>query len=64
MYTSKKEGTIKGTGTGIISPAVRRHVMALIIPERKEKESGRIDELADEYFFRYIEDDDALAPAA
>lgn len=31
---------------------------------KKEKESGRIDELADEYFYRYIDGDDALAPAA
>lgn len=30
----------------------------------KEKESGRIDDLADNYFFRYEEYDDALAPAA
>ncbi len=30
---------------------------------RKEKQSGRIDELADYYFFKYIEKD-ALAPAA
>lgn len=29
----------------------------------KEKESGRIDELADDYFFRYIEDEE-LRPAA
>ena len=31
---------------------------------RKEKESGRIDELADEYFYRYLEPDEELAPAA
>ena len=31
---------------------------------RKEKESGRIDELADEYFYRYLETDEELAPAA
>ena len=31
---------------------------------RREKGSGRIDELADEYFFRYIESDDAAVPAA
>ena len=30
---------------------------------KKEKESGRIDGLAEDYFFKYIEDD-ALAPAA
>ena len=30
----------------------------------KEKKSGRIDELANEYFFKYIESDNALAPAA
>ena len=30
----------------------------------KEKESGRIDELADEYFYRYLEPDEELAPAA
>ena len=30
---------------------------------RKEKSSGRIDGLAEEYFFQYI-DDAALAPAA
>jgi hypothetical protein len=30
----------------------------------KEKESGRIDDLADNYFYRYEEYDDALAPAA
>ena len=29
----------------------------------KEKESGRIDELAEDYFYRYL-DDDALEPAA
>ncbi len=31
---------------------------------RKEKESGRIDELADEYFYKYLEPDEELAPAA
>ena len=31
---------------------------------KKEKESGRIDELADEYFYRYLEPDEELAPAA
>ena len=31
---------------------------------QKEKKSGRIDELANEYFFKYIENDDVLAPAA
>ena len=31
---------------------------------QKEKKSGRIDELANEYFFKYIENDDDLAPAA
>lgn len=31
---------------------------------QKEKQSGRIDELADKYFFKYIESDDVLAPAA
>ncbi len=31
---------------------------------QKEKKSGRIDELADEFFLKYIEYDDALAPAA
>ena len=30
----------------------------------KEKKSGRIDELADDYFFKYIEYEDELAPAA
>ena len=30
----------------------------------KEKESGRIDELADEYFYRYLEPAEELAPAA
>ena len=30
----------------------------------KEKQSGRIDALADEYFYKYVEDDDALRPAA
>ena len=30
----------------------------------KEKESGRIDELADEYFFKYTKEDDALETAA
>ncbi len=30
----------------------------------KEKKSGRIDELADEYFYKYIEYEDELAPAA
>ena len=30
----------------------------------KEKKSGRIDELADDYFLKYIDYDDALAPAA
>ena len=31
---------------------------------RKEKESGRIDELAGEYFYKYLEPDEELAPAA
>ena len=31
---------------------------------QKEKKSGRIDELVNEYFFKYIENDDDLAPAA
>lgn len=31
---------------------------------QKEKQSGRIDELADEYFFKYIEYEEELAPAA
>ena len=31
---------------------------------KKEKESGRIDELADEYFYKYLEPDEELAPAA
>ena len=31
---------------------------------RKEKESGRIDELADEYVYKYLEPDEELAPAA
>ncbi len=31
---------------------------------RKEKKSGRINELADEYFFKYLEYDDAPEPAA
>ncbi len=31
---------------------------------QKEKKSGRIDELANEFFFKYIENDDDLAPAA
>ena len=30
----------------------------------KEKESGRIDELAEEYFFKYVEYDEELRPAA
>ena len=30
----------------------------------EEKESGRIDELAQEYIFKYIEEDVALKPAA
>lgn len=30
----------------------------------KEKKSGRIDELADDYFFKYIEYEEELAPAA
>lgn len=30
----------------------------------KEKESGRIDELAEEYFFKYIDYEDVLEPAA
>ena len=30
----------------------------------KEKASGRIDELAQEYIFKYIEEDVALKPAA
>lgn len=30
----------------------------------REKQSGRIDELADEYFFKYIEYEEELAPAA
>ena len=29
-----------------------------------EKESGRIDELAEEYIYRYIEPEEALQPAA
>ena len=29
-----------------------------------KKESGRIDELAEDYIYKYIEDDDELAPAA
>ena len=29
-----------------------------------EKESGRIDELAEEYIYRYIESEEALQPAA
>ena len=29
-----------------------------------EKESGRIDELAEDYIYKYIDDDDELAPAA
>lgn len=31
---------------------------------KKEKDSGRIDELANDYFFKYIESDSDLAPAA
>lgn len=31
---------------------------------QKEKESGRIAELANEYFYKYLESDNALAPAA
>lgn len=31
---------------------------------QKEKDSGRIDELANEYFYKYLESDNALAPAA
>ncbi len=31
---------------------------------QKEKQSGRIDELAEEYFFKYLDNDNALAPAA
>lgn len=31
---------------------------------QKEKESGRIDDLADDYFLKYIEYDEELAPAA
>lgn len=30
----------------------------------EEKDSGRIDELADEYIYRYIEEEEELAPAA
>ena len=30
----------------------------------KEKESGRIDQLARDYFFKYVEEDNALEPAA
>ncbi len=30
----------------------------------KEKESGRLDELAEKYIFRYIEDEEELLPAA
>lgn len=30
----------------------------------KEKESGRLDELAEEYFLKYIEEDEELRPAA
>ena len=30
----------------------------------KEKGSGRIDELAEEYFFKYLEYEDELRPAA
>ena len=30
----------------------------------KEKESGRLDELAREYFYRYVEGEEALSPAA
>ena len=29
----------------------------------EEKGSGRIDELADEYIYRYIEEEEELAPA-
>lgn len=32
--------------------------------QEKEKQSGRIDELAEEYFFKYLDNDNALAPAA
>lgn len=30
----------------------------------EERDSGRIDELADDYFFKYVEEDSALQPAA
>ena len=50
---------------GVLMPKGSEDLLAYVNEFlQKEKESGRIDELADEYFFRYIEDDDALAPAA
>lgn len=50
---------------GVLMPKGSEDLLAYVNEFlEKEKKSGRIDKLADDYFFRYIDYDDALAPAA
>lgn len=50
---------------GMLMPKVSEDLLSYVNEFlQKEKKSGRIDELADDYFLKYIEYDDALAPAA
>ncbi len=50
---------------GVLMPKGSENLLAYVNEFlEKEKKSGRIDELADDYFFKYIEYEDELAPAA
>ena len=50
---------------GVLMPKGSEDLLAYVNEFlEKEKKSGRIDELADDYFFKYIEYEDELAPAA
>ena len=50
---------------GVLMPEGSEDLLAYVNEFlEKEKKSGRIDELADDYFLKYIDYDDALAPAA
>lgn len=50
---------------GVLMPKGSEDLLAYVNEFlNKEKKSGRIDELADDYFFKYIEYEDELAPAA
>lgn len=62
---NRPEGRVMENPGGTNEKFVRKNLPDYVndLPA-KEKESGRLDELAEEYFLKYIEEDEELRPAA